>query len=302
MPTTSDLEVAAWRPPVCGIREVFHAHITNHVYPMHTHDSWTLLIVDDGIVRFDVERHEYGALNHLVTILPPQVAHNGDSVSPDGFRKRVLYLDPALLGSELIGAAADQPVISDPVLRQRIHLLHTALDGSGEPLEAESRLDFIVERLHGHLAGTLRNPRPTAAPGVARRLRDLLDARLVEGITLAEASELFQTHPTHLVRAFTKEFGVAPHQYLTGRRVDKARELLLEGMTPGLVAAATGFYDQSHFTRHFKNTLGTSPGRYARSATGSTSAPGISRRRLSGDSSTPQSTKTADPTVETHRV
>ncbi|WP_425573548.1 AraC family transcriptional regulator, partial [Streptomyces aureus] len=29
---------------------------------------------------------------------------------------------------------------------------------------------------------------------------------------------------------------------------------------------AAGFYDQSHLTRHFKRVLGTTPGRYARTA------------------------------------
>ncbi|WP_433496663.1 helix-turn-helix domain-containing protein [Sphaerimonospora sp. CA-214678] len=301
MPTVRSREVTAWRPPVCGIREVLHARITDHVYPMHTHTAWTLLIVDDGIVRFDVDRHEHSALDQLVTLLPPQVAHNGDSVSPHGFRKRVVYLDPVLLGDELIGAAATRPVIVDPKLRNRIHLLHVALNQDGEALEAESRLGFVAERLREHLTGTPRGSRRPSS-GIARRLRDLIDARLVEGLTLAEASELLQTHATQLVRSFTREFGLAPHQYLTSRRVDRARQLLLEGMPPGLVAAATGFYDQSHFARHFRNTLGTSPGRYARSVSGTASVSGIDRKRLSGESSTPHRTKTTEPAVDAHRV
>jgi AraC-like DNA-binding protein len=53
---------------------------------------------------------------------------------------------------------------------------------------------------------------------------------------------------------------------VTGRRVDLARRLLLDGMPPSLAAAEAGFYDQAHLTRHFKRALGTSPGRYAGSA------------------------------------
>ena len=44
-----------------GIHEVFHARFTTHAYPSHTHDAWTLLIVDDGVVRYDLDRHEHGA-------------------------------------------------------------------------------------------------------------------------------------------------------------------------------------------------------------------------------------------------
>ena len=83
-------------------------------------------------------------------------------------------------------------------------------------------------------------------------------------MTLDEAARLLHAHPTHLVRAFSGEFGIAPHQYLTARRLDRARRLLLDGLPPGEVAAATGFYDQSHLNRSFKRLVGTTPGRFAR--------------------------------------
>lgn len=70
-------EVSAWRPRVPGVVEVFHAHFTEYAYPMHVHAAWTLLIVDDGAVRYDIERHEHGTLRDTVSLLPPHVAHNG---------------------------------------------------------------------------------------------------------------------------------------------------------------------------------------------------------------------------------
>ncbi|MFF8270681.1 AraC family transcriptional regulator [Streptomyces sp. NPDC016562] len=258
-------QVRAWRPALAGIEEVYHARITDHVYPMHTHDSWTLLIVDDGMVRYDLDRHEHGALDQMVTLLPPHVPHNGRSVTPTGFQKRVLYLDSSQLGDSLIGLAVDSPVMEDLLLRRRIHQLHQVLEHTGDELEAESRLALVSERLRDHLERHFEDRAPTRDAGIAHRLRDLLDEKFVEGVSLQEASAALHVHPAHLVRVFSKEFGMGPHQYLTGRRVDLARKLLLAGMPPRLVAASAGFYDQSHFNRHFKRVLGTSPGRYARS-------------------------------------
>jgi AraC-like DNA-binding protein len=256
-------EVRAWRPPVRGIVEVFHASFTDHSYPMHTHDSWTLLLVDDGMVRYDLDRHEHGALNHLVTLLPPHVPHNGSPATSHGFRKRVLYLDTTILSESLAGIAVDSPALNDPGLRRQIHTLHTALEVPGAELAAESLLALIRERLRGHLR---QEPVPAVSGsdsrGLAHRLRDLLNDRYVGGISLDEAAGLLHAHPTHLIRAFSREFGMAPHQYLTGRRIDLARHLLLEGLPARHVAAASGFYDQSHLTRHFKKVLGTTPGRY----------------------------------------
>jgi AraC-like DNA-binding protein len=67
------------------------------------------------------------------------------------------------------------------------------------------------------------------------------------------------------VRAFSAVFGLPPHRYLTGRRIDRARRLLLTGQPIASVAAAVGFHDQAHFTRHFAALVGTTPGRYVTS-------------------------------------
>ncbi|MEV7504443.1 AraC family transcriptional regulator [Streptomyces sp. NPDC093018] len=255
-------EVSAWRPRVPGVTEVFHAHFTEYAYPMHVHDAWTLLIVDDGAVRYDLDRHEHGTPLDTVSLLPPHVPHNGSPATPGGFRKRVVYLDSSRLGEELIGAAVDGPDLRDPVLRLRVGQLHAALARPGDELEAESRLTLVGERLRGHLRRCVESSSPRRDPRLARQLRELLDSRLGDGVSLAEASGLLHAHPAHLVRAFSGAYGIAPHQYLMSRRVGRARRLLLDGLPPGEVAALTGFYDQAHLTRHFRKLVGVPPGRY----------------------------------------
>ncbi|GHD57625.1 AraC family transcriptional regulator [Streptomyces mirabilis] len=258
-------EVSAWRSRVPGVVEIFHAHFTEYAYPMHVHEAWTLLIVDDGAVRYDLDRHEHGTPHDTVSLLPPHVPHNGSPATAHGFRKRVVYLDGTHLGEDLIGSAVDRPDLRDPVLRLRVGQLHTALGHPGDELEAESRLTLIAERLRTHLRPSTPAATPRDSPTLARTLRELLDGHLTQGIGLDEAARLVHAHPAHLVRAFSGAYGIAPHQYLMSRRVDRARRLLLDGRPPGEVASVTGFYDQSHLTRHFKKLVGVTPGRYARS-------------------------------------
>jgi AraC-like DNA-binding protein len=257
--------IRAWRPEVPGVAEVLHAHFPDHAYPLHTHDTWTLLVVDTGLVRYDLDRHEHGALRSLVTLLPPHVPHDGRSVTDAGFRKRVVYLDEHILDAIRIGNAVDHPGWADPVLRDQIHLLHGALAHPGETFEAESRLAVVRERLTAHLADA-EPPGVRRDRTLAHRLRDLLDERVVCGLTLAEAAALLGASQTHLVRAFAREFGIAPHQYLTGRRLDRARRLLLAGRSAADTALDVGFYDQAHLTRHFKRLLGIAPGAYGGAA------------------------------------
>jgi len=181
----------------------------------------------------------------------------------------VLYLDLTVLGEELIGAAVDSPSLADPALRQRVSQLHTALRAPDCALESESRLALIRSRLHQHLQPRSAAARPPADAVLAGRLRDLLDSRITDGLTLREASAVLHAHPDSLVRAFSAPFGLPPHRYLIGRRIDIARRLLLAGTPVTAVAGSTGFHDQAHLTRHFRRQLGTTPARYARS-TGTT--------------------------------
>ncbi len=244
-----------------GVAEILHARFLDHAYPPHVHEVWTLLVIDTGAVRYELDRRPHAATPDAVTLLPPYVVHDGRPATSDGFRKRVIYLETDVLGASLVGAAADEPTIADRLLLRRIHQLDAALSSPGETFEAESRLAFVAERLRGHLSGSVE-PGPADGTRLAARLRELLDARVRDGVRLDEAAARFDTGTTQLVRAFTAAYGLPPHAYLTGRRIEQARKLLLAGVPAAEVATAAGFYDQAHLTRHFRRYLGTTPARF----------------------------------------
>lgn len=247
-----------------GVREVFHARFVDHAYPPHTHDTWTILLVDAGAVRYSLDRHDHGMVSSTVSVLPPHVVHDGRAATEVGFRKRVLYLEAGVLGEGLIGPAVDRPVVGDAGLVRRIGALHAALAHADDALEAETRLSFVAEGLRRALRPGAGVPDGAGTPrDLAGRLRDLLDARPFEPVTLAAAGAELGASPTHLVRCFTRAFGVPPHAYVLGRRIDAARRQLLDGRPPAEVAAGVGFHDQSHLTRHFRRHVGTTPARYA---------------------------------------
>jgi AraC-like DNA-binding protein len=255
--------IEAWVPPVPAITEVFHAHIVDWAYPPHCHDTWAVLIVDDGAISYDLDTRPRGADRHTVTILPPGVVHDGrPAPGTAGFRKRELYLRANFLPAALTGAAVDRSNIADIRLWTALAGLHDRLARGAEPLAAEERLAMVGERIAAHLAAAAR-PVPAPERPIARQLRLLLDEHIVAPITLeAAAVELDRSVP-HLVRSFTRQFGVSPHAYVIGRRIDAARRDLLRGAPPADVAAAVGFCDQAHFTRHFKRHTSMTPARFA---------------------------------------
>ncbi len=262
-PLPGNAEVTAWRPDIAGISEVFHATFVDYRYPPHSHDTWTVLIVEAGAISYDLDRRRCGAEGQTVAILPPGVTHDGRPASgAPGFSKRVLYLDRQFLPADLVGAAVDRTNIDDAELRATIAGLHRELALGPDRFTADSALALVAERIGAHL-------RPRAVPlqrrdlGVAARLRAMLDGAVGEPMSLSEAAVQLDRSKPHLIRAFKASYGLAPHAYLIGRRVELARKLLLDGMAPADVATAAGFYDQSHLNRHFKRHTAVPPSRYA---------------------------------------
>ena len=255
--------VRAWKPAVPGVHEVFHARFIEHAYPRHTHDTWTVFMVDQGAIRYDLDAEHRGAAGPRVTLLPPHVVHDGRPATGAGFRKRVLYVGTDVLDEGLIGRAVDAPDVEDRVTVGQLDRVHRALEHSGDALAAESLFAVFARRLKDHLgqAADARPERPDAQ--IASDLRDLLDERVFEPFTLREAGGILHVSPAHLVRCFTRAYGIAPHRYLLGRRIDAARRGLLDGRPVADVAASVGFHDQAHLTRHFKRHVGTTPARFA---------------------------------------
>lgn len=133
-------------------------------------------------------------------------------------------------------------------------------------------VDHVFLALRSHLAVTYGGMKPPnalnrggLAPWQRRRALDLLSERLTEGVRLDTLSEACSLSSSAFLRAFRKTMGLAPHQWLLARRVERARDLIREGGLPlSEIALCAGFSDQSHLTRVFSQQMGVSPGAWRR--------------------------------------
>jgi AraC-like DNA-binding protein len=156
-----------------------------------------------------------------------------------------------------------------------VNLLGQSILGAFENPERASRLfvDHVTLALATHIAQAYGSMRPRTrpvtgglAPWQARRAKEILSANLDGSLSLADVASECGLSVSHFARAFRVTVGVAPHRWLLGRRLERARTLLAhEQMSLLDVALASGFADQSHFTRIFSREMGTSPGAWRRS-------------------------------------
>jgi AraC-like DNA-binding protein len=93
---------------------------------------------------------------------------------------------------------------------------------------------------------------------------ELLRDSFAERLTLEQMAAAADLTPFQLIGAFNRTIGLTPHTYLTQLRLRAAISHLTAGRPLIEAAVASGFYDQSALTRHFKRTFGMTPLQYVR--------------------------------------
>jgi transcriptional regulator GlxA family with amidase domain len=133
-------------------------------------------------------------------------------------------------------------------------------------LEVESRFLDVLTQLIGRHAEPKPILRPVSRePAAVKRARKYIEACYAENVSVQELASIARLSPFHFIRVFQKQTGMPPHAYLMQTRLRRAQALLDQGWRIVDAAYETGFADQSHLTKHFKRTLGYTPGQYRNS-------------------------------------
>lgn len=90
-----------------------------------------------------------------------------------------------------------------------------------------------------------------------------LEQHYAEEISTETLARLAGLSITHFNRRFSEMFRMSPHRFLQALRIQRAQHLLATTtLAISEIAVQTGFYDQSHFTRSFRQVTGLTPRAY----------------------------------------
>ncbi|MGA7120871.1 MAG: AraC family transcriptional regulator [Polyangiaceae bacterium] len=160
--------------------------------------------------------------------------------------------------------ALDKLQLANPALVTALSRLHAVLERVPDPLARQEAFAQAVQSLVVHAVG-VTPPRRGAPQRSLARARELIEDRYDETLTLDDLARHAGLSQEHLVRAFSRAFGLPPHTYLMTVRVARARAMLARGRPGGEVAAACGFCDQAHMVRQFRQQMGTAPSAFGTS-------------------------------------
>jgi AraC family transcriptional regulator len=141
--------------------------------------------------------------------------------------------------------------------------------GSGNRLYAEALVTVLAHEL-ARLNRGIAPVEPATRGGLAgwqrNRVIQYIEANLAEPISLATLADLAKLSPFHFARAFKQSFTVPPHRYHTGRRIERAKEMLARPtLSVTDIALSVGFSETGSFTAAFRRLTGRTPTDYRRS-------------------------------------
>jgi AraC-like DNA-binding protein len=118
--------------------------------------------------------------------------------------------------------------------------------------------------------GPLKPSKPILVFAQREKVCDYIRRHLADDISLQDLAHQVGLSTSHFSALFRNTFACPPHQYLLGKRIDKARLLLAEQrLSIAEVAHATGFADQSHLTKSFRIATNMTPRQYVSLLSGS---------------------------------
>jgi AraC-like DNA-binding protein len=258
-----------WRDPDLGDLEIMHASYLTQSFAPHRHASFVTSVIDRGVGTIWYRGAIHFAPAGSLVVLNPDEIHTGKVYGSDGWTYRALYPPTDLLARivEVMTEHTSQlyfsptPILSDSTLATLLQQLHIALDGNNPLLERESWLLHTYSYLFTHYAEHPVVVHPVGKePRAVQLTRDYLDAHFTDNISLSQLAQITSLSPYHLVRVFHQAIGLPPHAYLNHVRLEHAKRRILVGDSIATVAYETGFADQSHLTRRFKQIYGVTPG------------------------------------------
>lgn len=237
-------------------------------FPPHFHEYYVIGFIESGRRQLSVCGREYTAAEGDVLLFNPLDNHScfgadGDTLTYGAFNVKPDVMEK--LAAEL--TQMREPMrFSDNLIRDgdlffSLKRLHELIFDASNGFEKEELFLLTFSQLIGEYSQAAENTSAECRGEIEEACLYMAE-NFSERISLETLCKITALSRAALVRAFTREKGISPYRYLENIRLNAARRLLEQGISPLDAALRTGFSDQSHFTNFFKAYIGLTPKQY----------------------------------------
>ncbi len=238
-----------------------HLYSTTLLLPKHTHRDAFLTFVLEGTFRERCGAKSIICRPGALRFLPAGEVHENE------FETRVrclhVWINPGVLdGLDRRSVVPRKPAeisgLGATWLANRLYAEFSREDpASGIAVEG------LVLEILAEIARSETTPEPALIPRWLKHATEIVEARFLERLSLADIASEVGVHYVHLSRQFHKYNRVTVGELIRKRRIQYASHLLAHSETPlAEIALICGFSDQSHLSFLFKRYMGMTPSKF----------------------------------------
>lgn len=236
-------------------------------------DAHLLVLTEFGCTRETNVKME-GAVDYrgrdrpgVLTFIPATVDRQGIYRGAD-LVFSALWIDP-IAADKLCRVELGQltPFVNaqDDVLRSLLGSLRISL--ARDEVPGSAYMEHLAALALLHIARHSSPSEKSRGHALPKRLlaniTHYVDAMLGEDICLSDLASLADMPVDSFSRAFKRAIGQPPYEFITHRRIERARSLLTSSnQSISAIAFACGFSSQSHLTSTFRRLTGSTPKAY----------------------------------------
>lgn len=236
-------------------------------YKSHMHNSFSIGALGNGEVIYQVEDKSARLKTGGLALINPEKLHCCNPVGDCLRTYYVLYLDvnwclqiqQSLWGNKTFTPVKNILLEESIIYKKFINTMNTLMDNEFL-LDKEQKLADLVENIF------LKACKPTnyieEKSNKIENFKLKLSSNLEDDISIRDIAVALKANPYTLLRQFKSAFGITPHAFRLNCRIEFAKKLLQKGLEISQIALESGFFDQSHFHRHFKTITAVTPGEY----------------------------------------
>lgn len=230
--------------------------------PWHVHENASICFVLAGSYTERIGATEHDCPPSSVVFKPAAERH-ADHFGTTGGTCLLLEITP----SRMAAIEQSSSWTARPLLARTPHLSAAGRRIYGEFAAGDALSPLVVEGLMleilGEAARVHLHGDGMGQPAWLRQVLDRLHDSPAELHTLSLLAEEAGVHPAHLARTFRRHCRCSIGEYLRRLRIEHAsQELQHTGAPIAEIALRAGFFDQSHFSKVFRQQTGTSPARF----------------------------------------
>ncbi len=240
---------------------------SNKHYKKHFHSTFSIGVNKKGISRYSNSDKVYTLDENMISIINPNAVHSCNSSSEILNEYYMMYLDKnwckeiqKSINNEVEEFMhVDEHILKDKKKYKEFLDLCELLFSENSYFDKE---DELINFFMKFFSVYIKQDDNKVSDIKFEAILSYLDTHYKDNISLEELSNKFELNSFYIIRLFKSQMNLTPRSYLINVKINRAKEFLKQGHSIVDTALECGFFDQSHFHKHFFKIVATTPNEY----------------------------------------